>query len=74
MQLIGVEYVVIAEARDAKNNAPPVLMGQLLQYAGSPNRYGFSPPSTHGRLGTEQNPGTFLDWNQMSGVGSQVSL
>jgi hypothetical protein len=39
-ELLGVEYVVIAEAWHARNEAPPVLMGQLFNYVGSPNRYG----------------------------------
>src|SRR3546814_7280148 len=40
MQLVAVEYLVIAEAWDANNAAPPVLQGQLFHYEGSPNRYG----------------------------------
>src|SRR3546814_3909937 len=40
MQLVAVEYLVIAEAWDANNTAPPVLQGQLFHYQGSPNRYG----------------------------------
>jgi hypothetical protein len=40
LQLLGVEYVVIAENWNANHQAPPVLMGQLFNYAGAPNRYG----------------------------------
>jgi len=40
MFLMGVEYVVIADQWHETNEAPPVLMGQLLNYVGSPNRYG----------------------------------
>src|SRR6266545_2575106 len=38
-ELLGVEYVVVADAWHAHHEAPPVLMGQLFQYVGSPNRY-----------------------------------
>ena len=40
MQLVGVEYVVFANAWLAShNNIPPVLDGQVLQFIDSPNRY-----------------------------------
>jgi hypothetical protein len=38
-ELLGMEYVVIAEAWHAHSEAQPVLMGQLPHYVGSPNRY-----------------------------------
>src|SRR5690349_12276475 len=40
LQLTGVEYVVIADDWNAKHKAPPVLMGQLFNFVGAPNRYG----------------------------------
>jgi len=40
MNLLGVEYLVIAEAWDAAHDAPPVLEGQMFNLVGSPNRYG----------------------------------
>ena len=40
LRQLGVEYVVIAEAWDAKHDAPPTLMGQMFNYVGSPNRFG----------------------------------
>lgn len=64
MQLTGVEYIVIAEAWNANNDAPPVLMGQLLQYAGSPNRYGIPAFYELHVWAWNNNPlGTFADWN-----------
>lgn len=38
--LVGVEYIVMAEAWNAKHPQPPVLEGQPFQYNSSPNRYG----------------------------------
>jgi hypothetical protein len=64
MQLAAVEYVVIAEAWDANNDAPPVLMGQLMNYVGSPNRYGIPAFYELHVWAWDQNPlGTFADWN-----------
>jgi hypothetical protein len=40
LELVGVEYIVIASAWDAGNKTPPTLMGQLFHYGTSPNRYG----------------------------------
>ena len=66
MRLTGVEYVVIAEAWHAKNEAPPVLMGQLLNYVGSPNRYGIPAFYELHVWAWNSNPmGTFADWNPM---------
>lgn len=64
MQLTGVEYIVIAETWNANHDAPPVLMGQLLQYAGSPNRYGIPAfYELHVWAWTSNPLGTFADWN-----------
>lgn len=40
LQLVGVEFIVLAHAWDAAHKQPPVLMGQVFNYNGSPNRYG----------------------------------
>ena len=62
--LLGVEYVVIAEAWHARNEAPPVLMGQLFHYVGSPNRYGIPAFYELHVWAWKANPnGTFADWN-----------
>ena len=64
MQLNGVEYVVIADAWNANNEAPPVLMGQLFNYVSSPNRYGIPAFYELHVWAWNRNPlGTFTDWN-----------
>ena len=64
LRLVGVEYVVIAEAWHANNEMPPVLMGQLFNYVGSPNRYGLPPFYELHVWAWKRNPnGTFADWN-----------
>jgi hypothetical protein len=64
MRLTAVEYVVIAEAWHANNEAPPVLMGQLFNYVGSPNRYGIPAFYELHVWAWKVNPlGTFADWN-----------
>jgi hypothetical protein len=63
-RLAGVEYVVIADAWHANHEAPPVLMGQLFHYVGSPNRYGIPPFYELHVWAWKTNPnGTFTDWN-----------
>ncbi len=66
MRLVAVEYVVIAEAWHAVNAAPPVLMGQLFNYVGSPNRYGIPAFYELHVWAWKKNPnGMFADWNPM---------
>jgi hypothetical protein len=63
-ELLGVEYVVIAEAWHAHTEAPPVLLGQLFNYVGSPNRYGIPAFYELHVWAWRHNPsGTFADWN-----------
>ena len=63
-ELLGVEYVVLAEAWHARNEAPPVLMGQLFHYVGSPNRYGIPAFYELHVWAWRTNPnGTFADFN-----------
>ncbi len=64
LQLMGVEYVVIAEAWDANHQAPPVLMGQLFNYVSSPNRYGIPAfYELHVWAWKSNLNGLFADWN-----------
>ena len=64
LRLLGVEYLVIAEAWHAKNSGPPVLMGQHFHYVGSPNRYGLPPFYELHVWAWRTNPhGMFVDWN-----------
>jgi hypothetical protein len=39
LRLLGVEYIVMAEAWNATHTEPPTLGGQVFHYNGSPNRY-----------------------------------
>jgi hypothetical protein len=64
LQLLGVEYIVLAESWDASNAGPPLLLGQLLHYVGSPNRYRDPAFYELHVWAWKSNPsGTFADWN-----------
>lgn len=64
LQLVGVEYVVIAEAWDANHETPPALMGQVFHYVGAPNRYKIPAFYELHVWAWKQNPsGMFTDWN-----------
>jgi hypothetical protein len=64
LQLVGVEYVVIAEAWDANHETPPSLMGQVFHYVGAPNRYKIPAFYELHVWAWKQNPsGMFTDWN-----------
>jgi hypothetical protein len=64
LHLVAVEYLVLAEAWDATNPTPPSLLGQLLHYNGSPNRYGLPAFYELHVWAWKNNPhGMFVDWN-----------
>jgi hypothetical protein len=64
LQLTGVEYVVIAEAWDANNETPPMLMGQVFNYVGAPNRYRIPAfYELHVWAWKFNSSGMFADWN-----------
>ena len=64
-RLVGVEYIVIAEAWHTSNGAaPPAVRGQLMNYVDSPNRYGLPPFYELHVWAWKFNPnGMFVDWN-----------
>ena len=63
-RLVGVEYVVIADAWNAAHPAPPVLDGQLFTFTGAPNRYGIPAFYALHVWAWRDNPeGVFQDFN-----------
>ena len=65
MKLVGVEFIAIADPwLTAHQQAPPVLEGQLLQYIGTPNRYGLPGLFELHVWAWRDNPhGAYVDWN-----------
>jgi hypothetical protein len=64
MRLVGVEFLVLADAWHAHTEAPPVLMGQQFHLVGSPNRYGLPAFYELHVWAWRDNPnGMFVDWN-----------
>lgn len=64
LELVGVEYIVLAAAWDAANKTPPTLMGQLFHHTPSPNRYGIPAFYALHVWAWKPNPhGMFVDWN-----------
>jgi hypothetical protein len=64
LQLLGVEFVVIADTWLAHHDSPPVLEGQTFQFIGSPNRYGLPAHFELHVWAWRDNPnGAFVDWN-----------
>ena len=64
LRLVGVEYIVLADAWNARNPAPPTLAGQAFHYTGSPNRYGIPAFYALHVWAWKANPhGMFVDWN-----------
>lgn len=64
LQLVAVEYFVVAEQWDAANEGPPVLEGHLFHYLGAPNRLRAPANYQLHVWAWKQNPkGTFADWN-----------
>ena len=64
LQLVGVEFVVIADTWLASHPSPPVLEGQSFQFVSSPNRYGLPAHFELHVWAWRDNPnGAFVDWN-----------
>ena len=64
LQLVAIEFFVLAEQWDAANEGPPILGGQLFHYLGAPNR--LRAPANyqlHVWAWKENEHGVFADWN-----------
>ena len=63
-RLTGADFLVLADAWNAKHAAPPELMGQLFHFFESPNRFGLPAFYTLHVWAWKDNPnGTFTNWN-----------
>jgi hypothetical protein len=64
LELVGVEYIVLAAAWDAHTKTPPTLLGQVFHYTSSPNRYGIPAFYSLHVWAWKRNPhGSYVDWN-----------
>ncbi|MBZ5550867.1 MAG: hypothetical protein LAO22_23405 [Acidobacteriia bacterium] len=64
LKLIGADYLVLADAWNAKNSGPPQLMGQLFHLFDSPNRFGLPAFYTLHVWAWKDNPnGAFVNWH-----------
>jgi hypothetical protein len=64
LKLIGADYLVYEKDWDVKAKGAPQLMGQLLHYFGSPNRFGLESFFTLHVWAWKDNPtGTFVNWH-----------
>ena len=64
MRLTGADYLVLADAWNAKHASPPELMGQLFHLFESPNRFGLPAFYTLHVWAWKENPaGQFTNWN-----------
>ena len=64
LQLVAVEYLVLAAQWDESNPHPPVLNGQHFHFVPAPNRTGLDAYYELHVWAWKRNPrGTFADWN-----------
>ncbi len=64
LQLIGADYLVLADAWNATHAGPPELMGQLFHLFEAPNRFGLPAFYTLHVWAWKENPkGTFVNWH-----------
>jgi hypothetical protein len=64
LQLIGADYLVLADAWNATHSGPPQLMGQLFHLFESPNRFGLPAFYTLHVWAWKDNPnGAFVNWH-----------
>jgi hypothetical protein len=63
-RLIGADYLLLADAWNAKHSGPPELMGQLFHLFEAPNRFGLPAFYTLHVWAWKQNPkGAFVNWH-----------
>jgi hypothetical protein len=64
LKLIGADYLVLADAWNAKHASPPELNGQLFHLFDAPNRFGLPAFYTLHVWAWKENPtGTFVNWH-----------
>ena len=64
LRLIGADYLVLADAWNAKHAGAPELMGQLFHLFEAPNRFGLPAFYTLHVWAWKDNPnGTFVNWH-----------
>ena len=64
LQLIGADYLVIADTWSKTHPAPPEMMGQLFHLFESPNRFGLPAFYTLHVWAWKENPkGAFVNWH-----------
>ena len=64
LRLTGADYLVLADAWNAKHADSPQLMGQLFHFFESPNRFGLPAFYTLHVWAWKENPnGAFTNWN-----------
>jgi len=64
LQLIGADFLVFADAWNAKHSSPPELMGQLFHLFEAPNRFGLPSFYTLHVWAWKTNPnGAFVNWH-----------
>jgi hypothetical protein len=64
LRLIGADYLLIADAWNAKHSGPPELMGQLFHLFETPNRFGLPAFYTLHVWAWKNNPkGAFVNWH-----------
>jgi hypothetical protein len=64
LQLIGADYLVMADMWNAHHSSPPQLMGQLFHLFDAPNRFGLPAFYTLHVWAWKKNPkGTFVNWH-----------
>jgi hypothetical protein len=65
LKLIGADFLVLADAWNAKHASPPELMGQLFHLFEAPNRFGLPAFYTLHVWAWKPSPtGSFVNWHQ----------